>query len=162
MPRSKNEIGILLSSAGYLSWVFGDALVKLAAESLPTAEILTLNFLVGIGFFLILSALNGGCGQLKSSRPWYQLALSILVITATISATLGLIYLTLADFYTIVFTSPLIMTILGWLFLKERPDSKAWLATIVGFAGIIVAIRFSGGAAAGLSWTGIAVTSLCA
>jgi hypothetical protein len=35
MPLSKNEIGILLSTAGYTAWVVADTFVKLAAERSP-------------------------------------------------------------------------------------------------------------------------------
>ncbi len=159
MPRSRNEIGILLSFAGYSAWVAADVFVKLAAETFTIPQIFAMECTVGLFLIPFIAHFDGGYRQLASRRPWFQLLSSALVVSATVCAIAGVVYLSLADFYTIVFTSPLITTVLGRVFLKERPDRRIWLATIAGFIGVIIAVRFSASPGHTLSWIGILVTT---
>ena len=49
-------------------------------------------------------------------------------------------YLPLTTLYSIIFTIPLLLTIGGAIFLKEKVSWRRYLATIIGFIGAIIAI----------------------
>lgn len=160
MIKQNHALGIMLSFAGYTAWVGGDTVVKLAGESLPIAEILSINFLTTSLFTVLMASLHGGLGQLSTKRPKFHIMRSIFIMGATYGSVAGVIYLSLADFYTIIFTSPLVLTALGSLILKEKVDCRMWLAIIFGFLGVIVAVQFCGANGHTLSWIGIVVTSI--
>ena len=160
MTKQNKLLGIFLSISGYTAWVAGDTFVKLSGQTLPIVEILSIGFFVGLIFTALISGLHGSVAQLSTRRPVFHLMRSVLIMGATYGSIAGVIYLSLADFYTIIFTSPLILTILGHFFLNEKADGKIWIATIIGFSGVLIAIRFSGIGQSQLSWIGLATTCL--
>ena len=48
---------------------------------------------------------------------------------------------TLADFYALIFAIPLFVSLLSAIILKDYPGYQRWLATIVGFLGVLVVLR---------------------
>jgi drug/metabolite transporter (DMT)-like permease len=158
--KQDHTLGILLSCAGYSAWVVGDTFVKLAGETLPILEILAINFFISSVFTILLASLRGGAKQLRTAKPVFHIWRSIFVMGATYGSFAGVIYLSLADFYTIIFTSPLLLTVLGTLILKEKADRGIWLAIIFGFFGVVVAVQFSGLSGQALSWQGVSATTL--
>jgi drug/metabolite transporter (DMT)-like permease len=110
---------------------------------------------------LLLTATKGNIAQqLSSKRPVFHFARSLFTLGSVYGAVGGVIYLSLADFYTIIFTSPLILTILGSFFLREKTDVKSWIAILFGFAGVIVAVRFANPDIDHLPWIGVGLTCL--
>jgi drug/metabolite transporter (DMT)-like permease len=159
--KQNHTLGILLSCAGYSVWVVGDTFVKLAGETLPILEIMAIELFISSLFTIVLASLHGGAKQLRTKRPALHIWRSIFVMGGAYGSVAGVIYLSLADFYTIVFTSPLLLTALGSLILKEKVDRGVWLAIIFGFLGVVVAVQFSGLSGQALSWQGILATTLC-
>jgi drug/metabolite transporter (DMT)-like permease len=49
--------------------------------------------------------------------------------------------LPVADFFALQFTTPLFTIALAILFLRERADLASWIATFVGFAGVLIVLR---------------------
>lgn len=141
--KQNHVLGILLSCAGYGAWVVGDTLVKLAGQTLPIIEILAIDFSVGLLCIVLLAAFHGGIAQLATRRPVFHIWRSILIFSATYGSFAGIMHLSLPDFYTIIFTSPLLLTVLASVFLKEVADRNSWLAIIFGFLGVVVAVQFS-------------------
>jgi len=133
----------LLSCSGYTAWVIGDACVKIAGEKLSPLEILPINLFISSLAMIAMASLHGGVGQLKTKRVGFHIWRSLFVLGAIYGSFAAIVNLTLADFYTIAFTSPLLVTLLGSLFLKESVDLGSWLAIIFGFAGVLVAVQFS-------------------
>jgi drug/metabolite transporter (DMT)-like permease len=158
--KQNHTLGIALSIAGYTAWVVGDTLVKLAGKTLPVVEILAINYLVSCLSTIVLAASRGGVQQLSTNRPGFHAWRAIFVMGATWGSFAGLMYLSLADFYTVIFTSPLILTALGSLILKEKVDLPMWLAIVFGFLGVVVAVQFSNFSGVSLSWVGVVVTSV--
>jgi drug/metabolite transporter (DMT)-like permease len=140
--------------------VVSDTFVKLAGETLSILEMLAINFFVSSLFTILLASLHGGAKQLCTKRPVFHIWRSILIMGATFGSFVGIIHLSLADFYTIAFTSPLILAVLGSLILKEKVDRDVWLAIVFGFLGVLVAVQFSGLSGQALSWQGVLATSL--
>ncbi|MEX2644412.1 MAG: DMT family transporter [Acetobacterales bacterium] len=51
------------------------------------------------------------------------------------------VHLPLAEATTYAFTKPMFLTLMAVLLLGERVDGRRWIATLIGFAGIIVILR---------------------
>ena len=161
-PQHNYLRGIILSFSGYTVWVGSDVLTKLAGNSLPIFEILSINLFVGSLFTVLLAYLKGGLRQLTTQRFGFYFILSVLTMGTAYGSIAGVIYLPLADFYTIVFMSPLLLAALGYVVLKEKVDFGMWLAIIFGFCGVAVAVRSPNTSSSELPWFGVTATCLSA
>ena len=65
---------------------------------------------------------------------------------------MGLMSLPIATVSSLFFSAPLMIVLMGCLFLKEKVTPTQWLATILGFIGILILLRPSE-----INWFGIAV-----
>ena len=65
---------------------------------------------------------------------------------------MGLMALPMATVSSLFFSAPLIIVLLGCVLLKEKVTPSQWLATILGFIGILILLRPSE-----INWFGIAV-----
>jgi drug/metabolite transporter (DMT)-like permease len=69
-------------------------------------------------------------------------------------------HLSLTLFYILVFTSPMVIAVLGRLFLGERIDLRKGAAILAGFAGVVIAINpFQSGVRG--SWIGYGACAVC-
>ncbi|MCG9731545.1 DMT family transporter [Shewanella sp. Isolate13] len=65
---------------------------------------------------------------------------------------MGLMSLPMATVSSLFFSAPLMIVLMGSIFLKEKVTPTQWLATILGFIGILILLRPSE-----INWFGIAV-----
>ncbi len=77
----------------------------------------------------------------RSRRPLLQLLRSSSLLVATICFFGGLRYLPLAEASAVTFLAPLFVVVLSGPLLGERPNRARWMASIAGFAGILILIR---------------------
>ena len=50
-------------------------------------------------------------------------------------------FMPIADFFALQFVTPLLTIALAIMFLGERSDLKCWVATLVGFGGVLIILR---------------------
>jgi drug/metabolite transporter (DMT)-like permease len=82
-------------------------------------------------------------------RPWLQL-LRIVLSTLEIAAFfLATVYLPLADVVTYYLATPIFVTALSAIFLREQVGWRRWSAILIGFVGVVIALRPS---AQSISW----------
>jgi drug/metabolite transporter (DMT)-like permease len=77
----------------------------------------------------------------RLERPWLQLlrvTLSTLEVAAFFLAT---VYLPLADVITYYLASPIFVTALSGIVLGERVGWRRWTAILIGFCGVLIALR---------------------
>ncbi|MEP1207540.1 MAG: DMT family transporter [Rhizobiaceae bacterium] len=135
--------GISLMLIAYLTFSFIDTTVKwLAIAGLPALQ---LAFMRYAAHFLISFAilLRGGFSKERfiSDRPLLVLVRGSLIMLSTVLNFFAVRYLPLTLTSTILFSSPLIVCALSWPLLGERVGPWRWSAIMVGFFGIIIAIR---------------------
>lgn len=113
-------------------------------EGLPVMQISWLRFL---GQFVLLLVLVPAFGLLtprqmfRSNRFGMQMVRSTLMAATTVFNFLALKYLRLDQTITIVFLTPLVVALLAGPLLGEWVGWRRMLAILVGFAGILVAVR---------------------
>jgi drug/metabolite transporter (DMT)-like permease len=74
-------------------------------------------------------------------RPWLQL-LRVLLSTLEVAAFfLATVYLPLADVITYYLASPIFVTALSPLVLREHVGWRRWTAVVIGFCGVLIALR---------------------
>lgn len=118
-----------------------DASAKYLTNELPLFVLLWGRYAFNF-FFVALFFFRGAPADIiHTKNVKLQILRSILLVTATLTFWLALVYLPLADCVVILFVSPLLVTILAAPLLGEIVDKHRWTAVILGFIGVVVVIR---------------------
>ena len=84
---------------------------------------------------------RGGQDFWRTRHPRMQLLRSLCLLVATACFFGALRFLPLAEGSAISFLAPMFAIVLSMPVLGERPTRARWLASIVGFAGILILVR---------------------
>src|SRR5215467_12730724 len=146
--RSARLAGIGLMLLGVFMFSFGDALGKYLVGTYAVGQLLLLRACAAL---LVLSPLIWRNRQqfVQMERPRLQtirIVFSTLEVAAFFLAT---VYLPLADVTTYYLACPIFVTALSALVLGERVGWRRWSAILIGFAGVLIALRPS---AQTISW----------
>jgi len=139
--RVSDLTAIFFAVFGFTCWVLGDSCIKWIGQyGLPPEEIVAF-----MGFFMALTlavqaALRGSLSNLRPRSVVRQALRALLDMTNNICVVIALRHLSLTVFYILVFTSPLVISVLSAVFLGERIIPKKALALLVGFGGVVIAV----------------------
>jgi drug/metabolite transporter (DMT)-like permease len=137
---SSNVRGALWMVAAGLVFSALNATVKQLGQRLDPIEIAFFRCFFGL-LFVLPFALRGGGGVMLTGRPATHLARGLAGIAGMFCGMYALVHLPLADAVAISFAKPLFAVLLAALFLSERVGAGRWLATAVGFAGVLIVVR---------------------
>jgi len=138
---SSTARGILAMSASVVVFIFNDALIKLAAETMPPMQAIGLRGIFAMmwcGFALLLRAEWQHVHRI--SHPVVALR-GILEAVAAISYLVALAYIPFAIATAVNLSTPLFLAALAVLLLKEAVGLRRWTAIAVGFAGVLMVIQ---------------------
>lgn len=82
-----------------------------------------------------------GRGFWRTRSPGLQLLRSAMLLGATACFFTGLRYLPLAEGSAILYVAPLLVVLLSGPMLGERPTRARWIASLVGFLGVLILLR---------------------
>lgn len=134
--------GMVLALAGYLLFSLNDALRKYLIQEYDLFTILFWASLFGLVIMLCFSGYLGGLKQtLTTKKPGLHFLRSCVVVTNFALATYSFGHLPLVDAYTLIFVSPFIVALWSALFFKEHLSRSMILVVIIGFCGVLVALR---------------------
>jgi drug/metabolite transporter (DMT)-like permease len=139
-PQSSNMAGIGLMVLGIFLFCCNDALGKWLLGTYSVWQMLVIR---SIAAMLILSPFlyREGKAVLDAPRPWLQLVRVTLSTLESIMFFVAVTHLPLADTVTFYLAAPIYVTALSALFLKEQVGWRRWSAVLVGFIGVIIALR---------------------
>jgi drug/metabolite transporter (DMT)-like permease len=132
---------LLFAVAAFALYSSMDATAKLLSLHYPLPMILagTTGFaLLPIGW---MAKRNGGWPALRTRRPMLHATRAVLVLLNIGCAFTSYRLLPLADAYAIAFSAPFFLTIGSTLFLGEPVGWRRWCAIVVGFAGVLIALK---------------------
>jgi drug/metabolite transporter (DMT)-like permease len=137
-----------------------DTLMKLAARAIPGGEAI---FIRGLFTIVLATALAFWLGGFRAWPPppgqWRLIGLrSVGEVGATLLYLTALFNMPIADATAILQVLPLAITAGAALFLGEPVGWRRWLATSVGFAGVLIIIR--PGTAGFNAWSLVALASV--
>ncbi|MGV1791378.1 EamA family transporter [Rhizobium lusitanum] len=141
--------GMLLMLFGDFLFSLNDAMGKWLVASFSVGQVLVIR---SFGAFLILApmiARQDKAALFRLEQPSLQL---LRVVMATVDVALfyaAVTYLPLADVMTFYMAGPIYVAAISHFFLGERIGWRRWLAVLVGFIGVLIALRPS---AAMFSW----------
>ncbi len=154
---SANRVAIVSMVSAVAFFSLGDMVMKIATARLPTGEVISVRAVFALALVLGMLHMRGEMrGVLRLGRPVVLLraALEACVVVIFVSS-LG--KLTLGDLTTITQTTPIMMTAIAALVLKEQVGWRRWTATFVGFVGVVFVARPQGGELNPWVFAGVAV-----
>jgi drug/metabolite transporter (DMT)-like permease len=146
--RSARLAGIGLMLLAVFMFSFGDALGKFIVATYSVGQLLLLR---GAAALIMLAPMRwrGREEFRRLQRPWLQLLRAILSTLEVAAFFLATVYLPLADVITYYLAGPIFVTALSAVFLREQVGWRRWSAILIGFGGVLIALRPS---AQTISW----------
>ena len=137
-----NTRGILAMSASVVVFIFNDALIKLAAETVPAdpGDRRARRLRHALWCALAL-AVTGAWRQIGGVAHPYVLLRGALEAASSIVYLVALFHIPFAIATAVNLSTPLILTVLAVLLLKETVRWRRWSAVVVGFLGVLLVIQ---------------------
>ncbi len=132
--------GICLMLAALFWFATLDATVKYLMQSYPLIQVLWARFFIHVVVVLLWMGPHLK-DRLRSRKPGYQLLRSLLLFGMTALWFLGLKTTPLATASTILFITPILVTILAWPVLGDFVGLRRWIGVGVGFVGALIVLR---------------------
>ena len=143
-PVDRTREGIVILMTGLFFFSFQDIIVKLLSDGYNvlqlvfTRTVFALIFLCTIGIFTI------GRDALFAKQPLLLFSKGVATFFAFLLYYLAIPSLPLADIVAIAFMSPILMTVLSVVLLKEFVGPRRWAAIFLGFIGVLIVVGPSG------------------
>ena len=118
-----------------------DTTVKWLGGSYPTQQIMFFRCLVAMLPLAVIISLRGGLPVLKTGQVKMHVLRSMLGVSAMGLAFYAFSLMPLANAISILHTTPIFMTVLSVLVLRETVGLHRWSAVICGFIGMILVVR---------------------
>jgi drug/metabolite transporter (DMT)-like permease len=138
--RSARLAGIGLMLLGVCLFSFGDALGKVLVATYPVSELLLLRAAVPLMILLALIWRHRAALP-RMERPGLQLLRMVLSTAEVAAFFVAVVYLPLADVITYYLAGPIFVTALSAIILREHVGWRRWSAVVVGFCGVLIALR---------------------
>ncbi len=146
-PDSR-RFGILIGGAGMLMFALNDVLGKWLVATYPPAQVVLLRGAAALGLLAILM-IRSRTPLLPVERPRLQALRAFASAFEVVAFYAAVVTLPLADVMTYWLAAPIYVAALSPWLLGERVGPWRWGAILLGFAGVLLALR--PGAGGGLS-----------
>jgi drug/metabolite transporter (DMT)-like permease len=153
-----NTRGILAMSAAVVVFIFNDALIKLAAETVPSVQAIGVRGLFATLWCALALLVTGTWRRIAWAAHPRVLFRSVLEAAAAIAYLVALFRIPFAVANAVSLATPLILTVLAVLILREDVRWRRWSAVTVGFAGVLLVIQPHPGDLNAWSWLALAGT----
>ena len=122
-------------------FVINDALVKLVSQAMPAGALIMQRGLLASALVLVALRATGTRVQPRLLRSPWVLARAGIDGLATLAYLLSLFQLPLANATAINMATPLVITLLAVLWLRESVSAFQWAVLAAGFAGVLLVIQ---------------------
>lgn len=141
--RDRPMLGISMMLVAYAAFSCIDAGAKwLALAGFAALQLAFMRYFAHFVISLFLIARGGlSAGRFSTSHPGLIIVRGLLLMVSTISNFIAVRYLPLTLTSTILFSAPIITCVLAWPLLGEKVGPVRWAAILLGFCGIVIAIR---------------------
>lgn len=139
--RNDVSLGLLLMVLSVLVSPVIDIFAKLAVTSVPAAEITFVRLLFQMTVLGPICLMRGTLLDVTMGKMGLHAARGLLMAITMISFVTPLAVMEVADAIAIFFVEPIILTILGSIFLKETIGWRRYTACGVGFLGSLLVIQ---------------------
>lgn len=138
-------LGPLLMCLASLCFAFLDTATKYLAASYPLTQIVWARYTAQALLLALVFGPRMGWSVLHAHSYPLQMLRGLCLFGASMLVINGLARLPLTETTAILFLSPLIVTLLSGVVLKEKARRMDWIAVSCGFAGVLIIARPGGG-----------------
>jgi len=136
--KSQNKLAAILVIIGMTLISSNDAIMKLSGEEMSVGQMLFVRgFFAVILFSVYIKATGRPLWPSQMMNQW-NWARATCECCATVCFITSLTLLPIATASTLVWITPILLTIAAAFFLKERVSAGRWLAVTTGFAGVLL------------------------
>ena len=136
-----NLKGVLLALGAFGVFALHDVFVKLLGGSYSPVQIIFFSVLLSFPLVTLMLMQDATSGHLRPIHPWWVALRMLAGIMTGVSVFYAFSVLPLAQTYSVLFATPLLITVFSIPILGERVGIHRWLAVIVGLVGVIVVLR---------------------
>lgn len=136
-----NLRGIVAMVAAVGCFSLMDALLKALSANYSPVQVAALRGWGALPLVVLYVLWQGEAGRLLKVRWPLHLLRGVLSVGMLVLFTSALRELDLAEAYTLFFISPLLITALSTVVLRERVRRAHWIAIVLGMVGVVVALR---------------------
>ncbi|CAN1563543.1 RhaT Permeases of the drug/metabolite transporter (DMT) superfamily [Rhabdaerophilaceae bacterium] len=140
-PAQNAPVALLMLLVVTIMFSFGDMLSKMTVVTIHPTQIFFVRCVIVASVVVPAVYFRKGRSVFHSERPKTQIFRGICILLSSLLFVSGLYYLPLADANALNAVWPLLITVLSVFFLGEKVGIRRWVATIVGFCGMLLIIR---------------------
>lgn len=136
-----NGRGAVLVLLAFFVFSATDAIVKIMAGTIPAPQV---TFFITVAALVLLlghAIATGRLHRLVPRQPSLAFWRALLLAVDTLLIHYAFAKLPLAEAYLIAFLTPILVAMLGFVFLGERLSRIGWAGVLIGFAGVVVALK---------------------
>jgi S-adenosylmethionine uptake transporter len=141
MTTSHNLRGAILALLAMGIFATHDVVVKSLGATYSAVQIVFFAALLSFPIVSVILLNDGKVANLRPRHPWWISLRMVLTVVTGVSAFYAFSVLPLAQVYVILFSSPLLITILAIPILGERVGVHRWAAVVTGLIGVIIVMR---------------------
>jgi len=134
--------GVLLAAGGGVVLSVNDLAIKALSGFYALHQVILIRGIVSMAVVLaVVWVSRAGFRQLRTRRWREHLFRVSLVMVSNVTYFLALAVMPLADAVATAFISPLLVTLMSAVILREQVGPRRWAAVAVGLLGVIVMLR---------------------
>ena len=134
-------VGVILAFLAYAAFSVADALIKATGPAMSVFEIAFFTTTLSIIPAMLTKRGERWRDLYKLQHPWLVHLRCATAISGTACVMYAFTHIPFADVYAIGFLTPIVVTLLGVLVLKEHVALHRWLLLIISFLGVVLVIR---------------------
>ncbi|MBQ2262664.1 MAG: DMT family transporter [Loktanella sp.] len=136
-----NAKGALIALAAFGVFATHDVVVKILGGIYSPVQIVFFSVLLSFPLATFTLMRDSKPSTLVPIHPWWIALRAVATVITGFTAFYAFSVLPLAQVYTILFASPLLITVLAIPVLGEKVRIRRWAAVIVGLIGVLVVLR---------------------
>lgn len=133
-------LGVFYMAVGETLIVLSGAAIKHVANELPIVQVMFFRSLFGL-LFLAPLVFHIGFSRLKTQKLGLHLQRGLFGVTAMFGMFYSFYALKLTEAVLLKATSPIMLTFIAWVVLKERLSWQAWCAVCLAFTGVVIIVN---------------------
>ncbi|MDE4133448.1 DMT family transporter [Phaeobacter sp. QD34_3] len=135
-------LGLMAAAGSAVCFSVIDVIFKFLSGDYPLYQVVMVRSIVALVVLgAVIIPLEGGFHILRTRQPKLHLMRCCAVLFANICFFTGLAIMPIAEAVAIAFATPLIVTALSVVVLKERVGPWRWGAVAAGFLGVLIIMR---------------------
>lgn len=144
LPHHRPLLGVLFLVLAVACFATLDTTVKVLSATISVLLAVWFRYLFQAIVMAAIILPTRGWRSLRTRHPVLHAIRGALLLTVSVLGFISLIYMPLGEFTAIIMLTPLVVTLMAALFLKEQVSVLRWLLVLGGFSGALLVIQPTG------------------